>query len=90
MAAERIIERLYSFDLSEYEAGEFVATRYPIECAVSGGWLCVASSDAEALERAHHAAWHEWAAPATRMPLDFKVRFVDSQALRDYPVGHGC
>lgn len=69
---------LYSFDLSNFEAGKFTATRYPERCAVSGDWVCVADSDARALELAHTAAHEEWAAPDTREVDDFTVDFSDA------------
>lgn len=67
---------VYSFDLSNFEAGEFTATRYPENVAVSGDFVCVASNDAQALELAHGAAEAEWCAPETRDHDDFTVEFV--------------
>lgn len=69
--------KLYSFDLSDYEAGRFVATRYPATCAVSGDWVVLADSDEAAVLAAHEAAESKWAAPDTRWHHDFTVEFCD-------------
>lgn len=73
---------IYSFDLSDYEAGKFTATRYSDRTAVSGDWVCRASSDAEAVAKAKRAAEQDWAAPDTRHHLDFAVDFVDAHSRR--------
>ena len=69
---------VYSFDLSDYESGQFAATRFPDDYAVSGDWVCRADTDAEALTLAHEAAETELAAPEDRAPHDFDVTFVNS------------
>ncbi len=69
---------IYSFDLSNYEAGEFTATRYPDNVAVSGDWVCRAKSDEQALKLARKASREEWAAPDTRKHDVFTVTFVDA------------
>lgn len=78
---EVVEECLYSFDLSNFEDGRFTATRYPTTCAVGGDWVCVASSDAEALALARSASETEWAEPDTRRHDDFEVEFVDASSL---------
>lgn len=70
------MSHVYSFDLSDFEAGEFTATRFPPNAAVSGDWVCVARDDAHALELARKAASEEWSAPDTREHDDFTVEFV--------------
>lgn len=69
---------IYSFDLTNFEDGEFTATRFADNCAVSGDWVCHANGDLEALKLAEKAALEEWAAPETRSPKDFRVEFFDS------------
>lgn len=73
---------LYSFNLADFEEGQFTATRFPESCAVSGDWVCLASSDEEALRLAQEAAHEEWAAPDTRDPRAFTVKFHDSHRLQ--------
>jgi hypothetical protein len=66
----------YVFDLSEFEAGRFVATRSEHLGERPGqGWVCVARDDQQALELARQAARLEWAQPASRRPEDFTVEF---------------
>jgi hypothetical protein len=66
----------YVFDLSEFEAGRFVATRSEHRGERPGnGWVCVARDDQQALELARQAARLEWAEPASRRPEDFTVEF---------------
>ena len=72
---------IYSFDLSNFEDGQFTVTRYPDNVAVGGEFVIRASSDKKALALAKKAAFEEWAAPDTRDPLDFEVEFIDSIAL---------
>jgi len=72
---------LYSFDLSDFEDGHFLATRYPANCAVSGDWVCLASSNEDALKRAKKAAYEEWCAPDNRECSDFEVEFVDAVSI---------
>lgn len=69
---------IYSFDLSNYEAGEFTATRYPDNAAVSGDWVCIARDDKHALQLARKASSDEWSAPDTRKHDSFTVTFVDA------------
>lgn len=70
--------RIYSFDLSNFEAGEFVATRHPANRAVGGDWVCAADSDEEAIALAHVAAEEEWCAPEGRHHHSFTVTFIDA------------
>jgi hypothetical protein len=66
----------YVFDLSEFEAGRFVATRSEHLGERPGqGWVCVARDDQQALELARQAARLEWAQPLSRRPEDFTVEF---------------
>lgn len=69
---------IYSFDLSNFEEGKLIATRYPDNVAVGGDWVCAANSDAEAIELAHEAAFEDWGSPRERDYDDFEVEFVDS------------
>jgi hypothetical protein len=71
---------IYSFNLSDYESGDFTATRFPDDSAVSGDWVCYAKSDRQALARAKRAALEEWAAPETREPQDFRVSFTGARS----------
>jgi len=66
---------LYSFNLSNFEDGNFTATRYPANCAASGDWVCLAESDEDAVAQALQAASEEWAAPESRHYADFDVEF---------------
>ena len=72
---------IYSFDLSDYEAGQFTATRYPDSYGVGGDWVCVADSDDDAIALAKQASYDEWAAPDTRAHDDFSVEFENSLAV---------
>lgn len=81
-----MLTMLYSFDLSNFEAGKFTATRYPRNSAVGGDWVCRAKSDASALRQARRAARYEWAAPDHRGVNAFTVDFVDSAAMDDAEV----
>lgn len=74
---------IYSFDLSDFEGGRLIATRYPDNCAVGGDWVVSARDDAQALKFAKEAALNEWAAPDIRPPLAFRVDFVDSHRLSE-------
>lgn len=69
---------LYSFDLSNFEAGKLAAKRYPANCVVGGDWVCLAESDDDALAQALKASAEEWAAPESRHHTDFEVEFVDA------------
>jgi len=69
---------VYSFDLGDFETGAFVATRYAGNVAVSGDWVCRASSDEEALRLVRCAADEEWCAPDTREAQRFTVEFRDA------------
>jgi hypothetical protein len=70
----------YVFDLSEFEAGRFIATRSEHLGERPGqGWVCVARDDQQALELARQAARVEWAQPASRHPEDFTVEFRRGQ-----------
>ena len=69
---------VYSFDLGDFEGGRFRATRYPGNVAVSGDWVCRASSDEEALRLVRRAADEEWCAPDTRGAQNFVVEFRDA------------
>ena len=69
---------LYSFDLSDFEAGKFVATKFAANTAVSGDWVCYADSDQQAVTLAMVAAYGDWVAPETRCWDDFVVEFVDA------------
>jgi hypothetical protein len=70
--------RTYVFDLSNFEAGAFTATRLPRVAAVpAGAWVCVARSDEQAFALAMRAAFVEWATPHQRLPEQFTVRFLD-------------
>ena len=72
------VPAVYSFNLQNFEDGQFTATRFGPNYAVSGDWVCRANSDAEALELAREAAVDEWAAPDTREPTDFNVEFIEA------------
>jgi hypothetical protein len=78
---------IYSFNLSNFEAGAFTSTRYPENCAVSGDYVIVAADDADALAQARQSAYDEWMAPDTREYHEFTVEFVDSLALRNLELG---
>ncbi len=69
---------LYSFDLSDFEAGKFVATKFAANTAVSGDWVCYADSDEQAMQLAMVAAYGEWLNPSGRNWDDFVVEFVDA------------
>jgi hypothetical protein len=74
----------YVFDLTHFEEGRFVATRFPyLTVRPRAGWLCLARDDAHALELARRAALVEWAAPAARRPEDFSVQFVSFAGRRE-------
>jgi len=66
---------IYSFNLGDFEAGQFIATRHPDNRAVGGDWVIVAANDAAVLEAASLAAEEEWSAPETRLADDFTVEF---------------
>jgi hypothetical protein len=67
----------YVFDLSDFEAGRFTATRSEhLGERSRSGWVCVARDDQQALALARQAAVVEWARPASRLPEDFTVEFV--------------
>lgn len=72
---------IYSFDLSNFEGGVFVATRFPDSGGVGGDWVCRAKSDRDALAMVKRAAYDQWAAPETRQWDDYTVDFRDSVAL---------
>jgi hypothetical protein len=75
----------YVFDLSEFEAGRFVATRSEHRGERPGkGWMCVARDDQQALELARQAARLEWAEPASRHPEDFTVEFDTTGPMSDH------
>lgn len=66
----------YVFDLSEFEAGRFVATRSEHLGERPGRpWVCVARDDQQALELARQAALFEWAQPLSRRREEFTVEF---------------
>lgn len=68
----------YVFDLSNFERGRFVATRFEqISRRPSGCWVCVAPDDDRALSLAQQAAHSEWSRPRSRAPEEFTVQFVD-------------
>jgi hypothetical protein len=74
----------YVFDLTHFEEGTFVATRFPyLTVSPGAGWLCLARDDAHALELARRAALVEWAPPAARRPDDFSVKFVSFAGRRE-------
>jgi hypothetical protein len=73
---------LYSFDLGDFEKGEFTATRFPDNVAVSGDWVCRAESDEQAIAFAKRASEEEWTSPETRGHDDFTVEFVDSRQIQ--------
>lgn len=72
---------IYSFDLSAFEEGTLVATRFPASCGVSGDWVCCARSDKEVLRKVADAAYNEWAEPSTRAWNAYRVTFRDSNTL---------
>jgi hypothetical protein len=88
-AAERSQQSVtysYVFDLSEFEAGRFVATRSEHRGERPGnGWVCVARDDQQALELARQAARLEWAEPASRRPEDFTVEFDTTGLMSEHP-----
>src|SRR5688572_6836517 len=72
----------YVFDLSNFERGCFVATRFEqISRRPSGCWVCVAPDDERALSLAQQAAHREWSRPMSRAPQEFSVQFVDPETL---------
>jgi hypothetical protein len=76
----------YVFDLTEFEAGRFVATRSEHLGGRPGrAWVCVARDDQQALELARQAARLEWAQPSSRRPEDFTVEFRPPPSLRQRP-----
>lgn len=75
-AAQQSVTYCYVFDLSNFEAGLFVATRSEHLGERPGqAWVCVARDEAQALELARQAARLEWAQPTSRRPEDFTVEF---------------
>jgi hypothetical protein len=73
---------IYSFDLSEFEAGEFHAVKFPDGSAVSGDYVCWAESDEAALASAKDASANLWGAPETRRHDDFTVTFCEAKLTR--------
>jgi hypothetical protein len=72
---------IYSFDLSNWESGDFTATRFSDNAAVGGDWVCQAGDDGDAIKQAKLAAWEDWTAPEDREWNDFTVEFVNSHSL---------
>jgi hypothetical protein len=71
----------YVFDLSQFERGAFVATRWRhLSMRPNDGWVCIARDDEQALRLARQAALGEWAQPLSRQPEDFTVQFNDVDA----------
>jgi hypothetical protein len=80
----------YVFDLSDFEAGRFTATRSEQLGERPGrAWVCVARDDQQALELARQAALLEWAKPSSRRPEDFSVQFHPGEVTKDRPVDWG-
>jgi hypothetical protein len=76
----------YVFDLSEFEAGRFVATRSEHLGERPGrAWVCVARDEQQALEFARQAARLEWAQPTSRRAEDFTVEFRSPPSTRRQP-----
>jgi hypothetical protein len=72
---------IYSFDLSNWESGDFTATRFSDNVAVGGDWVCCADDDGDALKQAQLAASEDWNAPDDREWNDFTVQFVNGRSI---------